>query len=233
MSVHPDNFASFYSNKILQIDYQLATYCYEAAKPFFNGKNCLELGPASGYMTRFLVNDFERVVAVEGAADLVEKIADAPNLEKVCSLFQDFKTDEKFDTIILNHVLEHIADPIPLLKQIRTWLAPRGKFIVGVPNARSFHRMVAVKMGLLESIYTLNERDHQLGHQRVYDIDLLKAHLVEAGFTISNETGIFLKFLANGQIEQWFSQEMIQAFFELGKDYPELCAEIMVIATNE
>jgi hypothetical protein len=36
--------------------------------------------------------------------------------------------------------------------------------------------MVAVKMGLLESIYTLNERDLQLGHERVYDMDLLKAH---------------------------------------------------------
>jgi 2-polyprenyl-3-methyl-5-hydroxy-6-metoxy-1,4-benzoquinol methylase len=233
MSSHPDNFASFYSNKILQIDYQLATYCYDASKPYFYGKNCLELGPASGYMTRLLVNDFERVVAVEGAADLVEKIEDAPNLVKVCSLFQDFQTEEKFDTIILNHVLEHIADPIPLLNQILLWLTPGGKFIVGVPNARSFHRMVAVKMGLLESIYTLNDRDLQLGHERVYDMDLLKAHLTEAGFKINNETGVFLKFLANGQIDQWFSQEMIQAFYELGKDYPELCAEILVIATNE
>ena len=232
MSAHPDNFASFYSNKILQIDYQLTSYCYEESKPYFYGKNCLELGPSSGYMTRFLVNDFERVVAVEGAADLVEKIADAPNLVKVCSLFQDFQTDEKFDTIILNHVLEHIADPVPLLKQILTWLSPGGKFIVGVPNAKSFHRMVAVKMGLLESIYSLNERDLQLGHERVYDMDLLKAHLTEAGFSISHETGVFLKFLANGQIEQWFSQEMIQAFYELGKDYPELCAEILVIASN-
>lgn len=233
MSAHPDNFASFYSNNILQIDYQLATYCYEASKPFFHGKKCLELGPSSGYMTRFLVNDFERVVAVEGAADLVEKISDAPNLVKICSLFQDFKTDEKFDTIILNHVLEHIADPIPLLKQILSWLAPKGKFIVGVPNARSFHRMVAVKMGLLESIYSLNERDIQLGHERVYDMDLLKTQLHEAGFIIKHETGVFLKFLANGQIEKWFSHEMIQAFYELGKDFPELCAEILVIATNE
>jgi SAM-dependent methyltransferase len=129
-------------------------------------------------------------------------------------------------------VLEHIADPVPLLKQILTWLSPGGKFIVGVPNAKSFHRMVAVKMGLLESIYSLNERDLQLGHERVYDMDLLKAHLTEAGFSISHETGVFLKFLANGQIEQWFSQEMIQAFYELGKDYPELCAEILVIASN-
>jgi hypothetical protein len=87
-------------------------------------------------------------------------------------------------------------------------------------------------MGLLESIYSLNERDLQLGHERVYDMDLLKAHLTEAGFSISHETGVFLKFLANGQIEQWFSQEMIQAFYELGKDYPELCAEILVIASN-
>ena len=105
--------------------------------------------------------------------------------------------------------------------------------VVGVPNAKSFHRIVAVKTGLLESIYSLNERDLQLGHERVYDMDLLKTHLTEAGFKIGNETGAFLKFLDNGQIEKWFSQEMIQAFYELGNDFPELCAEILVIATNE
>jgi len=93
--------------------------------------------------------------------------------------------------------------------------------------------MVAVKMGLLESIYSLNERDLQLGHERVYDMDLLKEQLKAAGFNISHETGVFLKFLANSQIEQWFSQEMTQAFYELGKDFPELCAEILVIATND
>lgn len=233
MNHHPDKFANFYSNQILQIDYQLATYCYDSAKPFFHGKNCLELGPSSGYMTRLLVNDFERVVAVEGAADLVEKIQDAPNLVKVCSLFEDFKTDEKFDTIILNHVLEHIPEPIALLKQINIWLAPGGKFIVGVPNARSFHRMVAVKMGMLQSIYSLNERDIQLGHHRVYDMDLLKLHLAEAGFKIKHETGVFLKFLANSQIEEWFTPEMIKAFYELGKDFPEFCAEILLVASNE
>lgn len=232
MSIHPDNFAAFYADKILQIDYQLTHFCYLAAKPFFKGKNCLELGPSSGYMTKNLIQDFERVVAVEGAADLVAKIPDASNLVKVCSLFEEFNTGEKFDTIVFNHVLEHIADPVPLLKRISGWLAPGGHFIVGVPNARSFHRMVAVKMGLLESIYTLNERDHQLGHQRVYDMDLLKDHITQGGFSIAHETGIFLKFLANGQIEQWFSQDMIQAFYELGKDYPELCAEIMVVATK-
>jgi hypothetical protein len=64
-------------------------------------------------------------------------------------------------------------------------------------------------------------------------MDLLKEHLTGAGFSIAHETGVFLKFLANGQIEQWFSQDMIQAFYELGKDYPELCAEIMVVATNK
>jgi hypothetical protein len=35
MSVHPDNFAAFYADKILQIDYQLTHFCYLAAKPHF------------------------------------------------------------------------------------------------------------------------------------------------------------------------------------------------------
>jgi len=228
-SGNPDQFAGFYSG-ILQIDYKLTEYCYVEARNWFVGKTCLELGPSTGYMTRYLVNDFESLTAVEGAAELLEKIPDHPALTKVHSLFQNFCPTEKFDTIVLNHVLEHIAEPVELLIKIKSWLAPGGRFIVGVPNARSFHRMAAVKMGMLDSIYSLNERDHALGHERVYDMDTLRAHLQKAGFLPLAEKGIFMKFLSNGQIENWFNPQMIEAFYELGKEFPDNCAEIMIIA---
>ena len=102
----------------------------------------------------------------------------------------------------MNHVLEHIEFPHLLLNDIYSWLSDDGICIIGVPNAKSFHRLAAVKMGLLNSEYDLNQRDIELGHYRVYDLELLKSQVNLAGFKILEEGGVFLKFLSNIQIEK-------------------------------
>ncbi len=42
----------------------------------------------------------------------------------------------RFDVISLSHVLEHIPDPIPLLKAISGHLTPGGRLLLAVPNLR-------------------------------------------------------------------------------------------------
>jgi len=187
----PEYFSDFYDNENLGFDLILVKKGFDKFRHHFKGSNCLELGPASGYMTTELVKVFERVVAVEGSKTLFALIPSYPNLEKHNSLFETFNTNEKFDTIILNHVLEHIEEPITLLKHIKNWLSPDGVLILGVPNAKSFHRLAAVKMGLLNSEYDLNERDHQLGHYRVYDFKLLLNDIKKADLKVKFKGGSF------------------------------------------
>jgi len=221
--------ATFYSRSFLSFDYQLADFNFRVLEPYFKGKFALELGPASGYMTKHLVKRFESLHLVEGSRELLSQIEDYPNIVKFHSLFENFETDNRYQTIIMSHVLEHIADPVGVLKRIHQWLDAAGVFLVSVPNARSIHRMVAVEMGLLENVYQLNERDHQLGHYRIYDTATLVSHLEEAGFKIRETGGIFLKPLSNGQIEQQWTPEMVEGFFKAGKYFPEHCAEIFAV----
>jgi SAM-dependent methyltransferase len=47
--------------------------------------------------------------------------------------------DESFDTILLTDVLEHIAEPAQLMREIGRLLRPRGKLILGVPFLYSLH----------------------------------------------------------------------------------------------
>jgi len=42
-----------------------------------------------------------------------------------------------FDVITLNHVLEHVAEPVKTLKELRRILKPYGTIIIAVPNSRS------------------------------------------------------------------------------------------------
>jgi 2-polyprenyl-3-methyl-5-hydroxy-6-metoxy-1,4-benzoquinol methylase len=224
--------AKFYNNSFLNFDYKLTEMNYLSMKPYFKGKKLLELGPAMGHMTKFLVNDFDTIDVVEGSKELLDMIPNYDNIVKHHSYFEEFVTNEKFDTIVMSHVLEHIEYPVSLLKLISQWLSDDGVLLVSVPNAKSFHRLAAVEMALLNSEYDLNQRDLDLGHYRVYDLKLLNKDVFDSGLKVINEGGVFLKPVSNGQIEHNWTDQMINGFFKLGNKFPEFCAEIFVVCTK-
>ncbi len=47
-----------------------------------------------------------------------------------------------FDVITLNHVLEHVPDPVKTLKELGRILKPNGTLIIAVPNSRSLARVI-------------------------------------------------------------------------------------------
>lgn len=211
---------------------RLVKYCYLSFKPYFKKGSCLELGCSDGIMTNDLVNYFKRVVAVDGSTKFCEIIRNrinANNLEVICSLFEELELNEKFDTIIMAHSMEHVKDPVLICKKAKNWLRDDGVILIDVPNANSIHRQAGVKMGLLNRVDELNELDKRLGHRRVYTWETLKKDIESAGLKIKKWGGVFLKPLTNSQIEMWWTEEMMDAFYELGKEYPEIAAEIYVV----
>lgn len=193
----------------------------------------LEMGPAEGIMTDFFVTKYDDVTVVEGSSLFCEKLAEKhPNITVINSLFEDFQPPKQYDNIVLGHVLEHVLDPIPVLEVAFKALAPGGTILAAVPNAKSIHRQAAVKMGMLNDIHQLNEMDHYHGHRRVYSPELLEKDFQDTGFKVEKVGGYWIKPLSNSQIEQTWSHEMIMAFMELGEKYPEIAAEIFVVATK-
>lgn len=224
-----EKYAEFYTKSNLGFDLSMINRAYHTYLPFFTPGKALELGPANGHMTSLLLNYFDDLTIVEGSQILLDQIPPHPSLKKVHSLFENYNPSDKFDTIILNHVLEHIEDPNSLLLKIREWLTEQGNVCIGVPNAKSFHRLAAVKMNLLQTEYSLNERDISLGHYRVYDLNSLKGEVINAGFNVLHEGGIFLKFLSNAQIERFLDDKIVEAYFQLGDDFYYNAAEIYLI----
>lgn len=224
-----ESLSDWYLKEQLDFDKRLIRFRYETIKPKLVGKRGLELGPAEGEMTQFLINDFEQLTIVEGSADLLSQIPERENLVKIHALFEEFQPEQPFDSIILEHVLEHVDDPVGLLTRVKNWLAPRGKLFLGVPNGNSIHRLVAVKMGLLDNPCQLNSRDLALGHRRVYTPLSFRVEIEKSGLTVLEMGGVYFKPLSNGQIQENWSEEMIQGFYELGKDFPEQAAEIYAV----
>jgi trans-aconitate methyltransferase len=224
-----DQSANWYLSKQLDFDRRLVGFRYRSMEPYLQGRNCLELGSGDGSMTRLLAARFEKLSVVEGSAELLASLPDLPNLTKVHSLFEDFRPAAAFDFVVMEHVLEHVEDPVGILQLAKPWLAPGGRVGVGVPNAHSFHRLAAVKMGMLKDVYELNARDHEVGHRRVYSWDALRQDIEAAGFVVETMTGVFFKPLSNGQIDQHWTEQMIEGFYLLGHDFPENAAEITAI----
>jgi 2-polyprenyl-3-methyl-5-hydroxy-6-metoxy-1,4-benzoquinol methylase len=208
-------------------------YCYQIFNRYGLGQTILELGPAEGIMSELLAQPGIDLTMVEGSslfcADLKKRF---PTATVVNSLFEEFVPTKKYQSIILGHVLEHVNDPVLLLKRIKNWLVPgSGRLFAAVPNSRSIHRQAAVILRMLDREDSLNSKDLQHGHRRVFDPERFRSIFIEAGMNVDIYGGYWLKPLSNTQIEESWNQEMISAFMKLGERYPDIAAEIYVVAS--
>jgi 2-polyprenyl-3-methyl-5-hydroxy-6-metoxy-1,4-benzoquinol methylase len=210
-----------------------ATNLHSAAifRRWWRGTSCLEMGCGDGNTTRLLLESFDDVTVIDGSRALADKVAQSLNVTVACELFERWKPGRTFDTIVLNHTLEHVHDPVEILSLAKGWLAPGGVICASVPNCRSLHRQAAVIMGMLPSEDTLTPTDERAGHRRVSSPESFRAMFVQGGLRVEHFGGYWLKALSNAQTDEWFSDEMINAFMTLGERYPDIAAEIYVIAS--
>lgn len=208
-------------------------YSFEIAKRYLVGSTLLEMGPAEGVMTELLVTTDKKITAIEGSGAFCASLKQRfPDINVVHTLFEEFETDQKFDNIILGHVLEHVQEPVEILKLASRWLTPgTGRIFAAVPNARSLHRQAAVLMGMLKQEDELNEMDHHHGHRRVFNPESYRNSFTQAGLNIEIFGGYWMKPVSNKQIEENWTPEMLDAFMRLGERYPDIAGEIYVVAT--
>ena len=223
-----ENLSKWYISVQLDFDKTLQKLRYKTIRNFFKGDTCLEIAPAQGITTNSLKDDFKILHLVEGSENLLNEIPDYPNVVKFHSMIEDFNPPMQYDFVLMDHILEHIENPVQVLEKVKTFLKQGSLLMIGVPNARSFHRLAAVKMGYLKSIYELNERDADVGHYRVYDFDSLIADAEEAGLTVLDKKGVFFKPLSNKQINDTWTPEMIEGFYLLGDDFQDNAGEIYI-----
>lgn len=212
-------------------------FMIKSFKPFFVNGSLLELGSFKGDFTKLLIPFFEDITCIE-ASDEAITIAKSQLGNKVKfhnSLFETVKLPTKYDNIVLTHVLEHIDDPVLVLKRINDeWLSDTGRFFLVCPNANAPSRQIAVKMGLIDhnSAVTPAEKEH--GHRVTYSLDTLERDAKAAGLNVVYRSGIFFKALANFQWDRLLktdiiSKEYLEGCYQLGQQYPDLCSSIFLM----
>ncbi len=221
---------SYYGDKATTEERFMTKATIELAKEIVKDKTVLNLGLGNGLTSKVLESLAIRQIVVEGSKKIIDSFAfKSEKTSFIESYFENYSTDEKFDVVLANHVLEHVDDPIKLMKsKFHDWLNDDGIAFITVPNAKSIHRLIGKQMGMLESEYDLNNSDIKAGHQRVYDIDILKKHIEKADLEIIELGGYNIKMVSLAQMKDW-SQGLLDAIFEVSKQMPpEICANTWV-----
>lgn len=205
--------------------------------PFFNSGNLLELGCFKGEFTKRLQPYFENITCVEASSEAVaqaEKTLDH-RVKIYNSLFETVELSEKYDNVVLTHVLEHLDDPVRVLRRVNNeWLSESGRFFLVCPNANAPSRQIAVKMGLIPHNSAVTPAEAEHGHRRTYTLDTLERDVVASGLKVVHRSGIFFKALANFQWDKLLatdiiSKEYLDGCYKLGQQYPDLCSSVFLM----
>ena len=212
-------------------------YMIKSCEPFWKEGNCLEMGSFKGDFTRRLVPIFDDITCIEAsdqaAAQAQQEFGDKVKIMN--GLFEEIQLPEQYDNIILTHVLEHLDDPVGVLKRVNDeWLSDKGRFFLVCPNANAPSRQIAVKMGLISHNAAVTPSEEKHGHRITYSLDTLERDARAAGLKVIHRSGIFFKALANFQWDRLLktdiiSKEYLEGCFQLGQLYPNLCSSIFLV----
>jgi 2-polyprenyl-3-methyl-5-hydroxy-6-metoxy-1,4-benzoquinol methylase len=149
--------------------------------------------------------------------------------------FEEAQLPRCYDNIVLTHVLEHLDDPVGVLRRINDeWLGDDGRLFLVCPNANAPSRQIAVKMGLATHNTAVTEAEAEHGHRRTYAFDTLERDACAADLRVLHRGGMFFKALANFQWDRLLqtdivSKEYLDGCYQLGQQYPNLCASIFLL----
>jgi SAM-dependent methyltransferase len=212
-------------------------YMLRSFEQFFRPGSALELGSFRGDFTRRLLAHFTDLTCVEASAAAIAEARAAlgDRAMYVHDVFESVALPRRYDNIILTHVLEHLDDPVGVLRRVNNeWLADGGRLFLVCPNANAPSRQIAVKMGLLSHNDTVTPAEKEHGHRITYSLDTLERDAVSAGLRVVHRSGIFFKALANFQWDRLLATNIIspsylEGCYQLGQIYPDLCSSIFLM----
>src|SRR3990167_6041733 len=203
------------------------------------GDSILDIGCGWGEFTPMFRERFRKVSGLDPdkkLLDVARKRVDG--VHYIEGWGETFSLDEKFNTITMTNLLEHVDDPVVLLKNCKKHLKKDGVIIAQVPNAKSITRRLGVLMGIIDNLGNISEKERDfLGHKRAYTPRTLKKDCIRAGLKILDWGGVMYKPLPNEILEmicqkqgkEWTGKFM-DALNKFGEDRADECGYIYIVA---
>ena len=118
------------------------------------GKKILDVGTASGYFARTLIDKGALVTAIDISPTAILEakkfLPDAFVVDIEEGTGTELLANRKFDFIILGEVIEHLFDPEKVLKYLREMLTEEGLLIITTPNILLWSHRLKFLRGIFE-----------------------------------------------------------------------------------
>lgn len=171
------------------------------------------------------------------AENAVTSATGRQNVDVVRGMVEDFSPgDSRFDMVVLSCVLHETGDPKGMLAAVRRLCHPGSIVHVNVPNAFSVHRMLAAAMGLIPEIRTPSDTQSRMQQRAfTYDLTTLEHEINEAGFSMLESGGIFVKPFTHAQMQHlvdsgFMTDLMLEGLSKLEAWMPGMGSEIWMNA---
>jgi SAM-dependent methyltransferase len=115
----------------------LKAVALDIARAGYPGGNLLDVGCAHGLLVGYMNRQGWTAAGID-LSENATRWARSQGLDCRCLPIEDFHPPKPYDVIVLKHVLEHLQDPIAVLRRLATWLSKDGMIYVRVPNAASW-----------------------------------------------------------------------------------------------
>ncbi|KJE25612.1 Methyltransferase domain [Frankia torreyi] len=120
-----------------------------------------------------------------------------------------FAPDGSYQLVLLSHILEHLAEPAPLLAEARRVVDPAGRILVALPNVLHYRQRAQFLLGRFEYTETgLMDATHL----RFYTVDSARRLLADNGLRL-------VAHATTGGLPWWRSREVLPRGLTRGADH--------------
>lgn len=177
----------------------------------------LDLGCGSGLITKKIKDLGYQIRGLDFSQEAINKAKGNGIDANLCNLDEGIKGDnEEFDVVWAGDIIEHVFDPIGLLREVNRVLRRNGIVIISIPSDVGLITRLKVLFGI--SYQTLTYKKHGFfKHHTFFTLRLIEYMLRKNGFKIQEK----YKILNTGQ--KRFSSAFLPSF---------LYNELVIMATK-
>lgn len=140
------------------------------------GNQLLEIGVGSGATLNFMKNQGVTVKGCDLSKTICQQIENTFEISMHYGHVSTLPLATQYDVVIMNHVLEHVNDPVKLLQAVRIRMSPSGLLHLAVPNVASWEAKLS------------GWNSYEPYHLIYFTPTTLKRTLEQAGFNVEELT---------------------------------------------
>lgn len=203
----------------------------------YKNNKILEIGCGNEPLFKFY-SDYSLITVIEPCVTFYQKACRFKENNRITiyndifeNVYDRLKKD-KYDFVIISCLLHEIQDTDDFLTKLYQICNSETIIHISVPNANSFHRLLALEMGIIENVFE-NSSMNIMMNQRIFKLETLINLLTYHKFKIIESGSYFIKPFTHEQMQQMLDSKIIDkkvldGLDGMSKYIPDLGAEIFV-----